>query len=73
MTATESRTDVVLPSLTSVYRTRGSVELKEFEVLKATLASTLERTTAMVSDLLGDQEGGVSASGRLRRDPPASS
>ena len=41
MTATESRTDVVLPSLTSVYRTRGSVELKEFFRQRESVVFTL--------------------------------
>jgi ABC-2 type transport system permease protein len=41
VTATETRTDVALPSLASVYRTRGSVELKEFFRQRESVVFTL--------------------------------
>ena len=41
MTATRTRTDVALPSLVSVYRTRGSVELKEFFRQRESVVFTL--------------------------------
>src|SRR5215217_4863303 len=41
MTTTTPRTDVALPSFTSVYRTRGSVELKEFFRQRESVVFTL--------------------------------
>src|SRR5215212_5836966 len=41
MTTTRSRPDVVLPPLTTVYRTRGSVELKEFFRQRESVVFTL--------------------------------
>ena len=41
MTTTTTRTDAVLPSFASVYRTRGSVELKEFFRQRESVVFTL--------------------------------
>ncbi len=46
-----------------------ALELNELQVVEAALNSTLDRATAMVSDLLEDSGSGSTAPGDLRRKP----